>query len=56
MSLQSSRYHGQEVVNSFNLFVDTEKSSVVGDGQSKAMMYTYIFKSNLQAVMVNISN
>jgi len=35
MSLQSSRYHGQEVVNSFNLFVDTEKSSVVGDGQSK---------------------
>ena len=35
MSLQTSRFHGQEVVNSFNLFVDTEKSSVVGDGQSK---------------------
>lgn len=35
MSLQTSRFHGQEVVNSFNLFVDTEKSSVVGDGQSR---------------------
>lgn len=35
MSIQSSRFHGQEVVNSFNIFVDSEKSSVVGDKQSK---------------------
>ena len=35
MSLQSSRFHGQEIVNSFNLFVDSEKASLVGDGQSR---------------------
>ena len=35
MSSQNSRYNGQQVVNSFNIFVDTEKSSVVGDRQSK---------------------
>lgn len=35
MSSQNSRYNGQQVVNSFNIFVDTEKSSVVGDQQSK---------------------
>ena len=34
MSLQRSRFHGQEVVNSFNLFVDSEKSTLVGDKQS----------------------
>jgi hypothetical protein len=35
MSLQRSRFHGQEIVNSFNIFVDSEKSSLVGDKQSK---------------------
>ena len=35
MSLQRSRFHGQEIVNSFNLFVDSEKSSLVGDQQSE---------------------
>lgn len=35
MSLQRSRFHGQEIVNSFNIFVDSEKSSLVGDQQSK---------------------
>jgi hypothetical protein len=35
MSLQSSRFHGQEIVNSFNIFVDSEKSNVVGDRQSE---------------------
>ncbi len=35
MSLQRSRFHGQEIVNSFNLFIDSEKSSLVGDKQSE---------------------
>jgi hypothetical protein len=35
MSLQRSRFEGQEVVNSFNLFVDSEKSTLVGDRQSE---------------------
>ena len=35
MSLQTSRFHGQEIVNSFNIFVDSEKASLVGDRQSK---------------------
>ena len=35
MSLQTSRFHGQEVVNSFNIFIDTEKSSLVGDKTSQ---------------------
>jgi len=35
MSIQSSRFLGQQVINSFNIFIDSEKSSVVGDKQSK---------------------
>lgn len=35
MSLQRSRYDGQQVVNSFNIFIDSEKSSLVGDRQSE---------------------
>ena len=35
MSLQRSRYDGQQVVNSFNLFLDSEKASIVGDKQSE---------------------
>lgn len=31
----SARFTDQQVVNSFNLFIDTEKASVVGDGSSK---------------------
>lgn len=34
MSLQTSRFQGQEIVNSFNLFIDSEKSTLVGDKQS----------------------
>lgn len=34
MSLQRSRFEGQQVVNSFNIFVDSEKSTLVGDKQS----------------------
>ena len=35
MSLQRSRFEGQQVVNSFNIFVDSEKSTLVGDRQSE---------------------
>lgn len=35
MSLQTSRFQAQQIVNSFNIFIDTEKSSLVGDGTSK---------------------
>jgi hypothetical protein len=31
----SSRFEGQQIVNSINFFVDSERSSVVGDTQSK---------------------
>lgn len=33
--MSSGRFTDQQVVNSFNLFVDTEKSSILGDGNSK---------------------
>jgi hypothetical protein len=35
MSLQRSRFENQQITNSFNIFVDSEKSSIVGDQQSK---------------------
>jgi hypothetical protein len=35
MSLQTSRYESQNIVNSFNLFIDSENSNVVGHGHSK---------------------
>lgn len=34
MSIQTSRYESQNIVNSFNLFIDSEKSSFVGHGHS----------------------
>jgi hypothetical protein len=34
MSLASSRYESQQIVNTFNLFVDSEQSSVYGHGHS----------------------
>lgn len=35
MSLATSRYESQNIVNSFNIFVDSERSSVYGHGHSK---------------------
>ncbi len=34
MSLQSSRFEKSDIVNSFNVFLDSEKASLVGDKQS----------------------
>ena len=31
----TGRFTDQQIVNSFNLFIDTEKSSLLGDGNSK---------------------
>ena len=35
MSIQQSRYEGQQVINAFNLFVDSEKGQVFGDPNNK---------------------
>ena len=41
-SLQSSRFENQQIVNSFNIFVDSERAKVVGDGSSKGDDVTII--------------
>jgi len=43
---QSSRFEGQQVVNSINFFVDSERSSIVGDTQSKGDDVHYGFEGN----------
>ena len=35
MSLQTSRYESQNIVNTFNLFLDSENSSAIGHGHSR---------------------
>lgn len=46
MSLQRSRYESQSIVNSFNLFVDTQKAAVIGDGRSTGDNYLLHLGSN----------
>jgi hypothetical protein len=43
---QTSRFEGQQIVNSINFFVDTERSSIVGDTQSKGDDVHYNFEGN----------
>ena len=43
---QASRFEGQQIVNSINFFVDTERSSVVSDTQSKGDDVHYNFEGN----------
>lgn len=43
---QSSRFEGQQIVNSINFFVDSERCSIVGDGQSKGDYIHYNFEGN----------
>lgn len=43
---QTSRFEGQQIVNSINFFVDTERSSVVSDTQSKGDDVHYNFEGN----------
>ena len=47
MSLQRSRFESQQVVNSFNLFIDSEKASVVGDRQSEGDDVHIHFEGNV---------
>ena len=43
---QTSRFEGQQIVNSINLFVDTERASIVGDTQSRGDDVHYGFEGN----------
>lgn len=43
---QSSRFEGQQIVNSINFFVDTERSNIVGDTQSRGDDVLYGFEGN----------
>ena len=40
------RFEGQQIVNSINFFVDTERASIVGDAQSKGDNIRYGFEGN----------
>lgn len=42
----SSRFEGQQVVNSINFFVDTERASIVSDTQSRGDDVQYNFEGN----------
>ena len=42
----TSRFEGQQIVNSINLFVDTERASIVGDTQSRGDDVHYGFEGN----------
>lgn len=46
MSLHNSRFETQDVVNSFNLFLDSEKSTLVGDKQSEGDNVKLHFEGN----------
>jgi len=46
MSLQTSRYESQNIVNSFNLFIDSGKAAIVGDGQNTGDNYLVHLGSN----------
>ena len=39
MSLQKSRYESQSTVNSFNLYIDSGKAAIIGDGRSTGDNY-----------------
>ena len=46
MSLQSSRFESQQIVNSFNIFCDTEKTDLYGKGNTKGDDITINFEGN----------
>ena len=46
MSLQSSRFEKADIVNSFNIFLDSEKASLVGDRQSEGDNVEIHFEGN----------
>ena len=46
MSLHNSRYEKSDIVNSFNLFLDSEKATLVGDKQSEGDNVKLHFEGN----------
>ena len=46
MSLQSSRFEKTDIVNSFNIFLDSEKATLVGDQQSEGDNVEIHFEGN----------
>ena len=40
------RFEGQQTVNAFNLYIDSERSNVVGDKQSRGDNVHYNFEVN----------
>lgn len=40
------RFEGQQIVNSFNLYIDSERSNIVGDKQSRGDNVHYNFEGN----------
>jgi hypothetical protein len=46
MSIHSSRFESQDVVNSFNIFLDSEKATLVGDTQSHGDHVKLHFEGN----------
>ena len=50
MSIQQSRFEGQQVLNAFNLFIDSEKGAKFGDNANKGDDYNMHFESlNIEA-------
>ena len=51
MSLQTSRYESQNIVNTFNLFLDSENSSAIGHGHSKGDdVHVHLEGNNIEAM------
>ena len=42
----TARFEGQQIVNSFNLYIDSERSNIVGDKQSRGDNVHYNFEGN----------
>jgi hypothetical protein len=50
MSIQQSRFEGQQVINAFNLFIDSEKGAKFGDNANKGDDYNMHFEGlNIEA-------
>ena len=50
MSIQQSRFEGQQVLNAFNLFIDSEKGAKFGDNANKGDDYNMHFEGlNIEA-------
>ena len=46
MSLQTARFEGEQIVNSFNLFVDSEKTNLLAHGNNKGDAFDIHLEGN----------